>query len=69
MLEQNFDELPIAASLDQTRRALEKILPAVREDEQSLFITLFSAIVLEKPDDTLDSKGADEALLKPSPLI
>ncbi|UHG95138.1 hypothetical protein [Pseudomonas sp. 7-41] len=69
MLEQNFDELPIAASLDQTRRALEKILPVVREDEQSLFITLFSAIVLEKPDDTLDSKGADEALLKPSPLI
>lgn len=49
---------------DQTRRSLEKILPAVREDEQSLFITLFSAIVLEKPDEALDLVGADEALPK-----
>lgn len=69
MLEQNLDELPIAASLDQTRMALEEILPIVREDEHSLFVTLFSAIVLEKPVEALDSKGADKALLEPSPLI
>ncbi|WP_193395407.1 hypothetical protein [Pseudomonas syringae] len=61
ILEQNYHQLPISATLDQTRKALEQILPAVKEDEQSLFITLFSAIVLEKPDKASGSENADEA--------
>lgn len=38
------DNLAISVSLEETRKYLDKILPAVKEDEESLFITLFTAI-------------------------
>ncbi|MNW15404.1 hypothetical protein D3C71_2138970 [compost metagenome] len=36
--------------MEQTRSYLEKILPAVKDEEQNLFLTLFSAMVLESPE-------------------
>lgn len=45
MLWHEIDNLPISTSLEETKNKLTAILPAVREDEESLFITLFTAIV------------------------
>lgn len=38
------DHLPISANLDQTRKNLDRILPVVKKEEESLFVTLFTAI-------------------------
>lgn len=38
------DNLPISTNLEETRRNLDKILPAVRKEDESLFVTLFIAI-------------------------
>ncbi|UFQ01714.1 hypothetical protein [Pseudomonas fitomaticsae] len=49
-LQSSFHSLPISESMEQTRTYLEKILPAVKDEEQNLFLTLFSAMVLESPE-------------------
>jgi hypothetical protein len=41
---QEIDNLPISANLEETRKNLDKVLPAVKKDEESLFVTLFTAI-------------------------
>jgi hypothetical protein len=41
---------PIATSLEEARRNLQKVLPSIKEHERSHFITLFSAIVLGSPE-------------------
>lgn len=44
LLWREIDNLPIAANLEETRKKLDQILPVVKKDEESLFITLFTAI-------------------------
>lgn len=44
---QEIDNLPISGDLKETRINLEKILPAVKKEEESLFVTLFAAITLQ----------------------
>jgi hypothetical protein len=41
------DNLPISMSLEDTRDNLNKILPAVKKEEESLFLTLFTAITTQ----------------------
>lgn len=41
------DNLPISASLENTRDNLNRILPEVKKEEESLFLTLFTAITLQ----------------------
>lgn len=41
------DNLPISASLEDTRDNLNRILPAVKKEEESLFLTLFAAITTQ----------------------
>jgi hypothetical protein len=45
LLWQKIDSLPISDNLEETRKNLDKILPAVKKDEESLFVTLFAAII------------------------
>jgi hypothetical protein len=45
LLWQKIDSLPISANLEETRKNLYEILPKVKEDEESLFVTLFTAII------------------------
>jgi hypothetical protein len=53
MLNQELDNLPIATSLQQAKENLKKILPSIREDEHSLFIVIFTAIVAQDELDNL----------------
>ncbi len=41
---EEIDSLPISANLGETRGILDKILPAVKKEEESLFVTLFAVI-------------------------
>lgn len=41
---EEIDNLPISVNLEETRKNLDKILPAVKQEEESLFVTLFAAI-------------------------
>jgi hypothetical protein len=41
------DNLPISENIEETKKKLDKILPAVKKDEESLFITLFTAITAQ----------------------
>jgi hypothetical protein len=41
------ESLPISANLAQTRESLNKILPAIKKEEESLFTTLFIAITAQ----------------------
>jgi hypothetical protein len=43
-ISEEIDFLPISANLEETRGVLDKILPAVKKEEESLFITLFAVI-------------------------
>lgn len=42
------ENLPISKSISESKRYLDEILPAVRENEESLFITIFTAIVVSR---------------------
>jgi hypothetical protein len=50
-LQLQLHRFPIATSLEEARRNLQKVLPSIKEHERSHFITLFSAIVLGSPED------------------
>lgn len=41
---EEIDNLPISTNLEETRKYLDQILPAVKKEEESLFVTLFTAI-------------------------
>lgn len=47
VLWREIENLPISANLSQTRDNLNKILPAIKKEEESLFITLFIAITAQ----------------------
>lgn len=47
MLAEEMENLPIASNIKETRANLKEIYKNVLEDERSLFITVFSAIVAE----------------------
>ena len=46
-LEKAKKQLPISQSLEETKGYFKEILAVVKEDEYSLFITLFTAIVAQ----------------------
>ena len=48
MLHQDFDILPISKGLSDTRTKLKELLPAIKDEEKSLFLTLFTAILIEE---------------------
>lgn len=48
LLQNDFNSLPISQNLTETRAKLEKILPSIKKEDSSLFITLITAIVSEK---------------------
>lgn len=50
-LQSQLHRFPIATSLEEARRNLQRVLPSIEEHERSHFITLFSAIVLGSPED------------------
>jgi len=47
MLAEGMKNLPIASNIEETRANLKEIYKVVPEDERSLFITIFSAIIAE----------------------
>jgi len=47
MLEQERSNLPISQNLEQTKEYFKQILTVVKEEEYSLFITLFTSIVAQ----------------------
>ena len=47
-LQSVFNSLPISQDMVETRLKLEKILPSIKEEDKSLFITLLTAIVSEE---------------------
>lgn len=50
-LQANLHRFPIATTLEEARRNLQEVLPLIAEEESALFTTLFSAIVLGRPED------------------
>ncbi|KPB98515.1 DUF4145 domain-containing protein [Pseudomonas syringae group genomosp. 3] len=50
-LQVNLHQFPIATTLEEARQNLRKVLPLIAEEESALFTTLFSAIVLGRPED------------------
>lgn len=57
-LQANLHRFPIATTLEEARRNLQQVLPLIAEEESALFTTLFSAIVLGRPED-LDAREVD----------
>lgn len=47
MLQKQFKHLPIAQDIQQTRDNFKKVLPAIKKEEYSLFLTIFMAIVAQ----------------------
>lgn len=50
-LQANLHRFPIATTLEEARRNLQEVLPLISDEESALFTTLFSAIVLGRPED------------------
>jgi len=48
MLHSQIDNLPISTSMQQTKETLKKMLPAIQDNERSLFIVIFTAIVSQR---------------------
>ena len=57
-LQANLHRFPIATTLEEARRNLQEVLPLIAEEESALFTTLFSAIVLGRPED-LETREVD----------
>ncbi|HEX4550425.1 DUF4145 domain-containing protein [Pseudomonas sp.] len=57
-LQANLHQFPIATTLEEARRNLQEVLPLIAEEESALFTTLFSAIVLGRPED-LEARDVD----------
>lgn len=45
LLWENIDRLGISENITETRKKITAILPAIKEDEKSLFVTIFTAII------------------------
>lgn len=50
-LQASLHQFSIATTLEEARRNLQKVLPLIEKEESALFTTLFSAIVLGRPED------------------
>ncbi|WP_027611884.1 DUF4145 domain-containing protein [Pseudomonas sp. URIL14HWK12:I6] len=60
-LQANLHRFPIATTMEEARRNLQEVLPLIAEEEGALFTTLFSAIVLGRPEDLANREAGGEA--------
>lgn len=46
---QKIHDLPIAQNIEDTKNNFEQVMKAVKKEEESLFITMFTAVISQNP--------------------